>query len=187
MQFIRIDNWLMYSMLAAPYSNKDSTQDPDVYTSPFLAFGHLEGSLRIFGPIACNQHIQWHLTYREEAVKSNTKMEHDGQDDRRLTLLSQLPAAMNSPAVENPRHDIESEGGSETSTSLGSLVAAAAAVDVVGKNDILVRIQGAGRARVAMSGSASDGQNSHGQLLDSVPQALGQDENVQLCKSSAWA
>lgn len=74
---------------------------------------------------------------------------------------------MNSPAVENPRHDIESEGGSATSTSLGSLVAAAAAVDVVGKNDILVRIQGAGRARVAMAGHCPEALQMAKTVMDS--------------------
>lgn len=37
-------------MLAAPYSNKDSAQDPDVNTSPSLAFDRLEDSLHRFEP-----------------------------------------------------------------------------------------------------------------------------------------
>lgn len=46
-------------------------------------------------------------------VCSNT----DSSCSVKPTLLSQLPAARNSPAVENSTHETESEGGSVTSAS----------------------------------------------------------------------
>ena len=52
------------------------------------------------------------------------------------TLLSQLPTARKSATGEKEIAEMESGGGSETSTSFGSLAPAVAAVELDPKNDM---------------------------------------------------